>query len=71
MFARDTEVNDDFFVLQAGLLESNVSSVSPWAAVVSVEDDLGSGHCVVGDGIKDQMDAKDSGEDAIIYGTTI
>lgn len=41
--ARGVEVDDDFFVLQAQLLEGDVGAVSPGADVVCVEDDLG-GH---------------------------
>lgn len=41
---RHIQVNNDFFIFQAKLLESNVSTVSPRAQVVGVEDDLGSRH---------------------------
>lgn len=41
---RCVQVNNDFFIFQTKLLESNVSAVSPRAQVVGVEDDLGSRH---------------------------
>jgi hypothetical protein len=42
--AGSVEVNGDFFIVEAGLLESNVGAVCPWAAAVGIEDDLGRRH---------------------------
>lgn len=44
--ARHIQVNSNLLILQAQLLEGDVGAVSPGAAAVGVEDDLGGGHGV-------------------------
>ena len=38
------QVNYNLLILQAKLLESNMGTVSPWAKVIGVENDLWGGH---------------------------